>query len=203
MSDVDVNVKKLEVIETLKDGIDIGVKNISSILVNLFFWVVTIWIPYINVGTTIGMFVGIVSKVSRGEVIPFTEIFAPKYRKCMGECFLVLGFVLIGTVMGLLFFIVPGFVIALAWSFAPLLVVDKGKNPAEAISLSNNITYGNKGRMFLINIIPILIFTIVQEILRSFDTEFTSFLILIIIVFQMFVSIGIQASMYKQLAGNI
>jgi hypothetical protein len=149
------------------------------------------------------MFTGIVSKASRGEAIPFTEIFDSKYRKYMGEYFLTAGLVCVGSFIGLIFFIIPGIIILIAWGFALLLVIDKGKNPTEAITLSNNITYGNKGRMFATNLIASIVFFVIQTILSNFDSDFTTFLLIMTAVFQMFVSIGIQASMYKQLAGNV
>ena len=36
-----------------------GFKNSLAIFVNGLLWVITIWIPYLNVGTTIGLFFGI------------------------------------------------------------------------------------------------------------------------------------------------
>jgi len=204
MSDenTNVNLKKLDVVETLREGIEISIKNIGPILVNLLLWALTIWIPYLNVGTTIGLSAGLVSKISRGEIISFTEIFDPRYRKYMGEYFLVTGLVILGTLIGIIFLIIPGIIVSLAWAFAPLLVIDKGKNPTEALTLSNNITYGYKGRMFLINFITSLIFSIIQAVLSSFDNSFATFLVVITIIFQLFVALGIQASMYKQLASD-
>jgi hypothetical protein len=205
MSDINenVNVKKLEIGETLKEGIDISIKNIGPIFVNLLLWIVTIWIPYLNVGTTIGLCTGIISKLSRGETISFTEVFDPKYRKYMGEYFLTIGLVFIGTFIGVIFLILPGIIISLAWCFAPLLVIDKGKNPTEAITLSNNITYGYKGKMFLITFIINLIFSGIQTVLTIFDNSFANFILVIAAIFQIFVYLGIQASIYKQLAGDI
>jgi hypothetical protein len=199
----DVSIKKFDVVETLKDGIGISIKNIGPILVNFLLWAMTLWIPYLNIGTTIGMFTGIVSKASRGETIPFTEIFDPKYRKYMGEYFLTIWLISIGVFTGLFFFILPGIIIFITWNFALLLVIDKGKNPAAAITLSNNITYGSKGRMFLIYFIVSLIFSVILTILGNFDSDFMAFLAFISFVFSIFVFIGIQASMYKQLAGNV
>ncbi len=54
----------------------------------------------------------------------------------------------IGTIIGLVFFIVPGYVIAIAWSLSLFLVVDKEMNPTEAITKSNSVTYGNKWTIF-------------------------------------------------------
>jgi len=203
--------KKLEVIATIKDGVEIGIKNIGPILVNLILWILTVWIPYLNVGTTIGLVIGVVSKASKGEAIPFTEIFDAKYRKYMGEYFLTCGLAGVGIGVGIVFGVIPGIVIGLAWCFAALLAIDKGKNPAEAITLSNNITYGNKGRMFGIYFLTILAFFVVQFILTSIGAAtrsigvigFMGFIVFLTGIFETFVLIGIQASLYRQLAGDV
>ena len=206
---------KLAVVDTIKEGIGIGTRNIGPILVNVLLWIVTIWIPYINVGTTIGLTAGIVSKASRGEMIPMTEIFDPKYRKYMGEFFLASCLIIGGVGIGLVFLIIPGIVIALAWSLAILLVVDKGKNPTEAITLSNNCTYGYKAKMFGIYFLVFLLFLIAQAVVTSIGSAvyastynngvlaFASFLVILSVVFEVFVFIGLHASVYKQLTEGI
>jgi hypothetical protein len=203
--------KKLMVGATIQEGIAIGARNIGPILVNVLLWALTIWIPYINVGTTIGLTAGIVSKASRGEIIPITEIFDPKYRKYMGEFFLVAGLSCIGIFTGLFFGIIPGIVIALAWSLAILLVVDKGKNPTKALVLSNNCTYGYKWRMAGIYLLTGLVFGVVQLILlgigQALDNDdimiIISIIIFLITLFGFFVGIGLQASIYRQLTEDI
>jgi len=196
------NEKKIEVIGTIKDGIGIGIKNIGPILVNLVLWALTCWIPYLNVGTTIGLSVGIVSKASKGETIPFTEIFDSKYRRYMGEFFLTGGLVSIGVSVGFAFLIIPGIVIGLAWSFAILLAIDKGKNPSEAISLSNTVTYGNKGRMFGINFLVCLAVSILSAIFVLIP-GIGFLLVFVVTIFAIFIFLGIQASLYKQLTANV
>jgi len=193
------SVQKLEIVETLRDGFDITIKNIGPVLVNLLLWVLTIWIPYLNVGTTIGLFSGIVIKLSREETISFTEIFDPKYRKYMGEYFLTAGLLFIGVFIGFLFFIIPGAIISIAWSFALVLVIDKELNPTEALSMSNKITYGYKGRIFLIELIISVIFSVISTILDKIDNGFAVFLLIILVIFQLILSVGIQASIYKRL----
>jgi len=194
--------KRLDIIATIKEGFSIGIGNIVPIIVNVLLWVLTIWIPYLNVGTTIGLWVGIVSKASRGEVIPMTEIFDPKYRKYMGEFFLTAGFVGIGVSVGTMFFIIPGIVIGIAWSLSLLLVVDKEKNPTEAITLSNNCTYGNKGIMFCIYLLVQLAFGIAMFILGRIPVAGVILNIALFILMSLAL-IGIQASIYKQLTKNI
>jgi len=210
MSDMNIT-QKLAVVATIKEGINIGTRNIGPILVNVLLWLVTIWIPYLNVGTTIGLTAGIVSKASRGEIIPMTEIFDSKYRKYMGEFFLTSGLIGIGVGVGLFFAIIPGIVIGIAWSLAILLVIDKGKNPTEAITLSNNCTYGYKAKMFGIYFLVCLAFSIAQSILGGIGSSansdgvaiFTSFLVILSAIFEIFVFIGLQASIYKQLTEGV
>jgi hypothetical protein len=202
---------KLAVGATIQEGITIGTRNIVPILVNVLLWALTIWIPYINVGTTIGLTAGIVSKASRGEIIPITEIFDPKYRKYMGEFFLVSGLSGIGIFTGIIFGVIPGIVICLAWSLAILLVVDKGKNPTKALILSNNCTYGYKWKMAGIYFLTNLIFIIPQLILlgigqKSNNDTFIFIMSLIVFLsmfFEVFVFIGLQASIYRQLTEDI
>lgn len=202
----DIEVKKLAVLDTIRNGVGIGVKNIASILVNIILWVLTCWIPYINVGTTIGLAVGIVTKAGRGEVISMTEIFNPQYRKFMGEYFLTAGLVYMGVFIGMMFLIIPGIVIGIAWSLAVLLAVDKGKNPTEAISLSNKLTYGNKWRMLAIYIIPSVIYMILAAILVKILAAIPIILFIFVMAASflfMFVMIGLLASVYKQLTEGV
>lgn len=51
----------------LSEGISLGIKNAVSLLVATVLWIVTIWIPYLNVGTTIAM-TTIPIELSKGKV---------------------------------------------------------------------------------------------------------------------------------------
>jgi hypothetical protein len=171
----------------------------------------TVWIPYLNIGTTIGLSVGIIVKAGRGEAISFTEIFDPKYRKYMGEFFLTSGLMGIGISTGIALFVIPGIVIGIAWSLALLLVIDKAKNPTESLTLSNNLTYGYKGRMFGIYFLAGVVFSVVQAILTAIGAAsgsigligFMGFIVVLSSIFEVFVFIGLEASIYRQLAGDV
>jgi hypothetical protein len=210
MSDL-TNGKKLAVVPTIKDGIAISMKNLGPILVNVLLWALTIWSPYLNVGTSIGLTVGIVAKASKGEPVGMTDIFDPRYRKYIGEFFISSGLISLGVVIGIIFGIIPGIVISLAWSLTLLLVVDKGKNPTEAINISNNSTYGYKRFMAGIYLLVSAGFVVVSVILMSIGDAtrnagvmgFFSFLTLLVWLFAIFVFIGIQASIYKQLTAEV
>ena len=138
----------LTVGDIITNAIRIGLKNMVNLVGAVILWLVTIWIPYLNVGTTIGIY-NLVLAMSRDEPFSPTEIFDPKYRKYMGEFFLLMGFMGFGIYMGLAFFIIPGLVISIAWGMAIYIMFDKDTSPLEAIKLSNEITYGEKWTIFL------------------------------------------------------
>ena len=48
--------EKLDIMQTIKDGVQYGLKNFFPLLLMVLLYVVTVWIPYLNVGTTIGFY---------------------------------------------------------------------------------------------------------------------------------------------------
>tara|TARA_Y100001934_G_C11743063_1_gene491200 strand:- start:155 stop:565 length:411 start_codon:yes stop_codon:yes gene_type:complete len=55
-----------------------------------------------------------------------------------------------GIIIGLLFFIIPGIVLAYAWFFSSMLILDKKLDPIQAMSKSYDLTYGHKWVIFFI-----------------------------------------------------
>jgi uncharacterized membrane protein len=141
--------------------------------------------------------------MGKDEGLSMTEIFNPGYRKYMGEFFLVKSFAGIGILMGSFFFFIPGIVISIAWSLAPLLVLDKGVEPVAAIKQSNELTYGHKWTMFLGQFIMMLVLIIAMMIISSIGSAIHSViggllgLICIILIFPIFM--GIKAYIYREL----
>ena len=78
----------------------------------------------------------------------------------MGEWFLTYGLLNIGVLIGLILFVIPAYVISIAWSLALYLVVDKELNPMEALQKSNDMTYGKKWIIFFGFLVLIIIFLI-------------------------------------------
>jgi hypothetical protein len=146
----------LEVGKIINNAFGIGFKNSLSYIVNFLLWAITIWIPYLNIGTTIGL-INLPAKMSKGQSISMVEIFNSIYRKRMGEIFLVLSFISAAVFVGLIFIVIPAIVISIAWSLAPLLVIDKEINPIEAINKSNSLTYGHKWTIFFGELIVVIL----------------------------------------------
>ena len=197
---------ELTVSGVLKNSIKKGTKYAVAIVVNAVLWLLTIWIPYLNVGTTIGLFVGIVAKISRDEPISMTEIFDKKYRKRMGEFFLTGGLVYMGSYFAAVFMVVPGIVIGIAWSLAVVLVVDREMNPMEAIHHSNTITYGRKWTIFLSYLVVFLVVAIAAAIILWILGMISSFLATLgsIVMGAVFISImiSIQGYIYQVLTAD-
>lgn len=62
--------------------------------------------------------------------------------------------ILAGIIMvaGLIFFIVPGIILAIMFSFATYFVLDKGLSPLEALKESRRITAGHKWQLFVLGL---------------------------------------------------
>lgn len=192
---------------TFAEALQIGVKNAPSIIGCVVLWLLTIWVPYINVGTTIAINM-LPIELAKGGVISPLSIFDAKYRKYMGDFLITVGLMIIPTFIATLFMIVPGIVLSIAWSLAYYFLLDKGKNPMQAISASNEATYGSKWTMFFV----MLVFTIAAYvavgffawICTSIDVGFITFVVMLALVAVIAsVSLAISASFWRQLKDNV
>ncbi|MBN2891524.1 MAG: hypothetical protein JXL97_06640 [Bacteroidales bacterium] len=193
--------KKLSVGMIFNEGLQIALKNVASIFGAVILWVLTIWIPYINVGTTIAIMT-LPIELSKGNVMSPTAIFDPKYRKYMGEFFILTALMGMAIYFAAIFLIVPAIVIGIAWSMAVYLLLDKGLNPMQAIAKSNQITYGYKWTMFFGKLVLILIPYIVVMIGAAISGVVGAIIMLIGLVFLMPASLAGDAVIYKKLAGD-
>ena len=155
--------EKLDIKVTLTDGIRFGIKNFPSLLGMVALYVVTIWIPYINVGTTIGLYRAIIG-ISKGEVINPLSIFDKDNFTQMGDFFLLTGLVNMGTGIAAIFMIVPAVVIGIAWKYSVYILLEFKKSFADSIHLSEKVTYGEKSTIFWIEILYWVVLAIVAAI---------------------------------------
>ena len=197
----------MHITNVIKGGISIAFKNFFSLLVASILYFLTIWIPYLNVGTTIAM-ISLPAALSRGEVINPTEIFNSKYRKNMGNFFLLMAIMNVGILIGLMFLIIPAIVLSYSWSMALLLLVDKGINPMQALHESNKLTYGHKWNIFFIKLIILIGFLVLWILLPigSFGyiinfglAPFSLLFILIVLMLYCPIQLGVMAMIYKTL----
>jgi len=122
------------------------------------------------------------------------EIFKKKYRKYMGEFFIICALMYMAIIGAMLFLVIPAIVVSLSWSLGVYLMVDKGLNPMEALTDSNKRTDGSKWIMFfstLILIIPLPILAFIPVI--------GHILALIYLIILVPVSLGSSAYIYSVL----
>ncbi len=192
-----------EFMATLKDAYSIAVKNALPIVLSVLLWALTLWIPYINIGTTIALWTLPIA-LSRNQPISPTFIFDKRYRQFFGEFFLTGGMMLGGILAGLLLCGFPAIVIFVSWCLAPLLVLDKGCNASEALTLSNKYTYGNKLLIFILFLaldvslgLLLLIVAAILEALASVMATVVTVLLAFILIPA--TGAGLIAAIYKRL----
>lgn len=198
--------KKLDIFETIKEGLSLALVNYLSIICTVILYVITLWIPYLNVGTTIAI-ASLPAEMLKGDVINPLFIFDGKYRRNMGE-FLILVSLMFGAIgTGMLFGVIPAFVISYAWYIALILFVDKDRPALESLRESNQLTYGNKARIFWIEFILaaiiILACALVSVLCALSDLTWIKvcggILIVVIAIFAVPAILGAQAVIYKKL----
>lgn len=202
-----IEMKKLDFAETFKDAVTIGVKNAPSVIAAIALFLVTIWIPYINIGTFIAITL-LPTQLAKGEVINPLGIFDSKYRRYMGEFLITMGLMVIPIYIALIFMIIPGIVLSLAWSLAYYFLIEKGKNPIEALKASNDATYGSKWTMFAVGIVfgiaAAIVLLIFSAICGMINVGFITFVVIFaLIVIVMSIGMAISASYWKQLKDNV
>lgn len=194
--------RKITIQSVLTEGFVIGLKNLPSLVAATVLYIATIWIPYVNVGTTIAMN-SIPCALSKGEVISPLFIFEGKYRKYMGEYFTLIGLQALSLIPAFLFMVVPGIIIALGWSLSLYILIDKGVGPSEAMVASNKATYGYKWTIFLSNLALVVAFYVLFAIVTLVFGMLADFLAVIgaiaLVVCLMVASLGMSAYIYKQL----
>ena len=112
----------------MQDAIAIGLKNAPSVIAAVALWLVTIWVPYINVGTTIAITL-LPTRLAKGEIVNPLGIFDSKYRRYMGEYFITMGLMVFPILIGVLFMIVPAIVLSIAWTLSYYFLFEKGRTP--------------------------------------------------------------------------
>ena len=198
--------KKLEVVPTIKEGVTLALINYVSIVWAVILYVLTIWIPYLNVGTTIAM-ASLPAEMAKGNVLNPTFIFDGKYRRNMGEFFILMALMTGAIWVGFLFGIIPGIVISYAWYIAVILFVDKDMNALEALRESNKLTYGNKMRIFCIGLVLGVAIGLACGIVSGIFSighigwlqGIGTFLTLLLVIFFVPATLGVDAVIYKRL----
>jgi hypothetical protein len=201
--------ENLSFVKIIEQGFKIGLKNFLPILTAFILWLLTCWIPYLNIGTTIGLFIGVVVEMSKGNIVSPLKIFDKIYRKRMGEVLLTGVLINLSVLTGLIGGIIPAIVFSIAWGFSAILVIDKEMDFSKAIAESNRLTYGKKWNIFgayfffiLLIFIVSLIFLLIFRAL-NLPLGITIFFGIIILMIYIVVFMGMEAHIYSEISKNI
>ena len=186
--------KNLSIESIIRNGMAIGMKNFVSLLLSGILYVLTIWIPYLNVGTTIAM-ATLPLKMSQGETISPGDIFDEKYRKNMGEFLLLMGLLYLIVLMGFMFMIIPGIVMSIAYGYSIYFLIDREISPTDALNLSNKRTYGHKWSIFIAK----FVFILAAELVAFLFAYIWGPLALIPILLILPIVLGMEAHIYSQI----
>ena len=154
--------EKIDIIKTIKDGCTLGFKNFWMLLLTALLFVITCWIPYVNVGTTVGFYKAIIA-IGRGEKIDPLAIFNKENYAYFSDFFLLMGLSTMGYVVAFFMGLLP--VMAIAWMFAMFFLIDKKLPALKALGLSYKATLGEKWRILAILLLCGLAFGIASCIL--------------------------------------
>ena len=189
---------KINVMDTIKDGIQLALKNVLPLILLVILYVLTVWIPYLNVGTTVGLYKAVIA-MSRGEVVDPVSIFDKDNFKYFGNMFLLLGFQTVGITAATAFMFVPGIILSIAWGFAMYLLIDKNVSPLKALTASYDITLGEKWRIFAITLLVGLVIGLVSGLFTLIPKVGFVFTILVVIV-GCALAVAVEALMYRHFA---
>lgn len=192
---------KITYVGVLSEGATIALKNVASIAGAVVLWLITLWIPYINVGTTIALQTMPI-ELGKGKIISPLYIFEEKYRKYMGEYFTLTGLISLSLIPAFLFMVVPGIIIAIGWSLAYYILVDKGVAPGEALVRSNNATSGYKWVIFGIGISIIVAFIILLSIFSMFPEWLSAIFTIVLLIAYAVYSLSCSAVIYRNLTAE-
>ena len=127
-----------------------------------------------------------------------------RYRKYMSEYFILVGIMYAALIASLLFFVIPGIVMAMAWGLSPYFLIEKQKSPIEALRASYRATDGNKWCIFGMFFVSGIIYSILIIISRVFINSVWYYMVYIclFLLYSLF-SFGIYTSIWKQLKDNV
>ena len=138
---------KLSFSQTMSDGFSSGFRNCLSLIGAMILYILTIWIPYINIGTTIALST-LPLLYARGESFNPLIIFESHYRREMGQYLLLMVFKNSAIMVSLIFMFFPSLVMTFSYLLSTFFLIEEGQDPISSMKLSNQATYGSKWTMF-------------------------------------------------------
>lgn len=196
-----MSIKKLEVMPTLTEAVGLGIKNVLPLLCTVVLYIITVWIPWLNVGTTVGLY-RVVIDLGKGKTINPMSLFDKKNFDNIGNFFLLQGLLSIGISAALMFMFIPGIIMGIAWGYAIYILIDKKVRPIKALALSDKATYGEKWTIFLIDFIVAFVISLVASLLALIPKVGPLFAFLVAIAGSA-IAVAVNAVLYRHFSKKV
>lgn len=149
--------------QTMSEGFSLGLKNSLSMVGAVILWILTIWIPYINIGTTIAIST-LPMLYARKEAFNPAYIFDSSFRRIMGNYLLLSVFRYFIVFVSSIFMVIPSIVMTLTYMLSDFYLVEEGQDPIKAMQSSARATYGSKWTIFGIILVYAICYNLVALI---------------------------------------
>ena len=149
--------------QTMSEGFSLGLKNSLSMVGAVILWILTIWIPYINIGTTIAIST-LPMLYARKEAFNPAYIFDSSFRRIMGNYLLLSVFRYFIVFVSSIFMVIPSIVMTLTYMLSDFYLVEEGQDPIKAMPSSARATYGSKWTIFGIILVYAICYNLVALI---------------------------------------
>ena len=124
--------KRVDIAAAAADTFAIATRHAPSIIAAVILFLLTLWVPYVNLGTLIALTL-LPVRLARDERIEALSIFRSEYRRRMGDFLLTAALKQAALALGTALLVIPGVVLALAWKPAYWCLAEHDKSPLEAI----------------------------------------------------------------------
>ncbi len=193
--------KRVDIAAAAADTFAIATRHAPSIIAAVILFLLTLWVPYVNLGTLIALTL-LPVRLARDERIEALSIFRSEYRRRMGDFLLTAALKLAALTLGTALLVIPGIVLALAWKPAYWCLAEHDKSPLEAIRAAEAATRGSKWRLFALFFAFTLCATV--TVCRAIGISLVSSIVLFaFVVHVLWIHTSLCAAVWKQLRDNV
>lgn len=199
--------KRVDIAAAAADTFAIATRHAPSIIAAVILFLLTLWVPYVNLGTLIALTL-LPVRLARDERIEALSIFRSEYRRRMGDFLLTAALKQAALALGTALLVIPGIVLALAWKPAYWCLAEHDKSPLEAIRAAEAATRGSKWRLFALLFAFTLCATVaglaLHTVCRAIGISLVSSIVLFaFVVLVLWIHTSLCAAVWKQLRDNV
>lgn len=151
------------------------------LFVNVFFWLISLPVPFVNLVTTSALVFGLPQRIAEGNPLSFAEVFKRTYFENAVHFLLMLILSFPVVILSMLVPFAP-FVLLLDWELAPCLIFQKDYPIFEAFRKSPKLMNGHRLPLFfaeLLSLFALLVALLLVWAISLFSPYLGGFLALI------------------------